>query len=286
MSCSSKTRFLSLSCLFFAKLRPIPKRRIPSVRLSFTLRFCSGFHIFMIASLLFHSLSLFRLCFGRFDTCARFLTTHYSPSSCLLATKDFIALVTVLMKTSLITLTVYLCVNEVVELRLVLRARLLHSVYHFRSPPSSSPVCVSGICGPCRLFSHSFSPWVYLNDCYHRAVIILVHVPYHLQSDSRSNQDPTLVQSRYNFCRRSNVGDLGQSPTGSCEVRFASFGNVDHSQALLPQNVSEQRGRDFLFLCKEVVSDHLVLFRHRPRQCPFRMLRSVIMYGVLRFGVS
>ena len=70
LSCSSKIRFRSFSCLFFATLEVTTRRLSFSVSLSFTLRFFYRFPAFAIAPILLCACSLSSiLCFKEFSPC-------------------------------------------------------------------------------------------------------------------------------------------------------------------------------------------------------------------------
>ena len=80
---------------------------------------------------------------------------------------------------------------------------------------------------------------------------------------------------------RDDVVDSGQSHSGAGRSSLASFELIDHSQTLIPQNASEQRGRESLSL-KTSHQSRPGPFCHRLWRSPIRSVRSIIMYGVLR----
>ena len=103
--------------------------------------------------------------------------------------------------------------------------------------------------------------------------------PYQLESDSSSDDTgPAAIA----FLRAQQGSQLGSGPSGAGKCRLSSLERVDHCHTLFLQNNPEQRGRQPLFFCK--VSSHGVVFG----VCgdTIRSLRSVMMCGVLRFGVS
>ena len=140
-------------------------------------------HPFVFSSPPFSAL----LCCFSFDTRARCLITDSCSSFGLLAGKGFIALITVLMKKS--------CLLSVYDVVLSSSAYSTEPITFGLFHPAFQHVLVASAdhAGS----SHAHSRLAHLSKkCSRKKVVMVVDAPYHLQSDSSSDQDPTLVQSR------------------------------------------------------------------------------------------
>ena len=147
LSCSPKIRFLSFSCLFFARFRLMEKSRFPSVNLSLILRFCFGVHHIRGHTPFFSPpLFSFLLCFGSLRyVCA--ISDH--PLLLILRSSSGLEGLHRArhgLDEEVVDCIGLLGIHEVIELRRVLLKRVLGSAFHFRPFPSSRPGRIHGQC--------------------------------------------------------------------------------------------------------------------------------------------
>ena len=175
-----------------------------------------------------------------------------------------------------------LSIHEVIELRLVFFRRLFDSAYHFRSFPSARPERIHVLSGPGWLIFRSLLFWAFLS-CYQR-VVVPPYAPYQLHSNSCSYQDSAQAQPRQRICGCGNLVDPSQGSSGDGEGGLSSLEGFDHCHPFFLQGVPEQRGRWSLLSGR--MSPVTAMFSSSFLGSPIQSLTSVMMQGVLLFGVS